>query len=72
MRNKLNFNHNIIYFISLVSHEINWNSTFCVQLPDIGAELTGGCSGFASKYMHWEEDLIVGGIQRNKTGYIQR
>ncbi len=43
-----------------------------LQNPDIGAELTGGCSGYATKYMHWEEDLIVGGIQRNRTGYIQK
>lgn len=40
------------------------------QPPDIGAELTGGCYGFATKYMHWPPDLIVGGIKRNKTGYI--
>ncbi|XP_075216920.1 protein patched isoform X2 [Lycorma delicatula] len=42
------------------------------QVPDIGAELTGGCYGFAAKYMHWPEDLIVGGAKRNKTGHIQR
>ncbi|EEC01563.1 patched-2 protein, putative, partial [Ixodes scapularis] len=29
--------------------------------PDIGAELTGGCYGFATNFMHWPEDLIVGG-----------
>ena len=23
--------------------------------PDIGAELTGGCYGFATRYMHWPE-----------------
>lgn len=42
------------------------------QIPDIGAELTGGCYGFAAKYMHWPEDLVVGGATRNKTGHIQR
>lgn len=42
------------------------------QIPDIGAELTGGCYGFAAKYMHWPEDLIVGGAKKNKTGHIQR
>ncbi|KAJ9578984.1 hypothetical protein L9F63_024909, partial [Diploptera punctata] len=42
------------------------------QVPDIGAELTGGCYGFAAKYMHWPEDLVVGGATRNKTGHIQR
>lgn len=40
--------------------------------PDIGAELTNGCTGFATKYMHWQEDLIVGGIRKNKTGHIVR
>jgi len=43
-----------------------------LQIPDIGAELTGGCYGFAAKYMHWPEDLVVGGATRNKTGHIQR
>lgn len=23
--------------------------------------LNGGCDGFAPTYMHWEEDLIIGG-----------
>ncbi|CAI9725752.1 protein patched homolog 1-like [Octopus vulgaris] len=40
--------------------------------PDIGAELTNGCTGFATKYMHWQEDLIIGGIRRNKTNHIVR
>ncbi|XP_034941243.1 protein patched [Chelonus insularis] len=40
------------------------------QVPDIGAELTGGCYGFAAKYMHWPEELIVGGAKHNKTGHI--
>lgn len=40
------------------------------QTPDIGAELTGGCYGFATKYMHWPEDLVVGGTKKNKTGHI--
>ena len=39
--------------------------------PDIGAELTGGCYGFATRYMHWPEQLIVGGVVKNKTGYIK-
>lgn len=37
---------------------------------EIGAALTGGCFGFATKYMHWPEDLIVGGVTRNRTGHI--
>lgn len=42
------------------------------QTPDIGAELTGGCYGFATRYMHWPEQLIVGGTTKNKTGHITR
>ena len=37
-----------------------------------GAELTGGCYGFATRYMHWPEQLIVGGRQKNKSGYIRQ
>ncbi|XP_048757819.2 protein patched homolog 1-like isoform X2 [Ostrea edulis] len=40
--------------------------------PDIGAALTGGCSGISTKYMHWDEDLIVGGVRKNRTGHIVR
>ncbi|KAG9511138.1 Protein patched, partial [Fragariocoptes setiger] len=38
--------------------------------PDIGAELTGGCYGFATNHMHWHETEIVGGVEKNKTGHI--
>ncbi|XP_030748534.1 protein patched [Sitophilus oryzae] len=47
----------------------NYNST---SRLDIGAELTGGCYGFAAKYMHWPEDLIIGGTKKNKTGHIKQ
>lgn len=47
----------------------NKNST---QLPDIGASLTGGCYGFASKYMHWPEELVVGGVLRNRTRHVKK
>lgn len=40
------------------------------EQPDIGAQLTGGCRGVASKQMHWREDEIVGGVVKNKTGHI--
>lgn len=40
--------------------------------PDIGAELTGGCYGFATKHMHWPEQLVVGGIEKNRTGHVVR
>lgn len=39
---------------------------------DIGASLTGGCYGFASKYMHWPEELVVGGVTRNRTRHIKK
>ena len=39
---------------------------------DVGAELTGGCYGFAGNYMHWPEHLIVGQTVKNKTGHIQK
>jgi len=41
------------------------------RTPEVGAELTGGCYGFATRYMHWPEQLIVGGGVKNKTGYIK-
>ena len=39
--------------------------------PDVGAELTGGCYGFATRYMHWPEQLVVGGATKNTSGYIR-
>ena len=42
------------------------------QKPDIGVELTGGCKGFATKYMDWPEELIVGGTVKNRTGVLRR
>ncbi|CAL1543201.1 unnamed protein product, partial [Lymnaea stagnalis] len=47
----------------------NYNTS---QAPDLGSEFTKGCSGFATKYMQWEHDLIFGGVKRNKTGHIVR
>ncbi|XP_061399904.1 protein patched [Musca vetustissima] len=47
----------------------NKNSDFPL---DVGGVLTGGCYGFAAKYMHWPEELIVGGVQRNRTGHLKR
>lgn len=40
--------------------------------PDIGAELTGGCYSYAAKYMHWPEELIVGGVERNRTRHLKK
>ena len=45
----------------------NKNST---QPVDVARIVSSGCHGFAPRYMHWEEELIVGGIQRNKAGEI--
>ncbi len=45
---------------------------FHLQLPDVGAELTGGCYGFATRYNHWPEQLVVGGVSKNDSGYITR
>uniref|UniRef100_A0A8C7I2B3 Patched 2 n=1 Tax=Oncorhynchus kisutch TaxID=8019 RepID=A0A8C7I2B3_ONCKI len=29
--------------------------------PDIAGRLQGGCHGFSKKFMHWQEELILGG-----------
>ncbi|XP_034192585.2 protein patched isoform X5 [Osmia lignaria lignaria] len=50
----------------------NFDMHYIDQVPDIGAELTGGCYGFAAKYMHWPEELLVGGAKHNKTGHLTR
>ena len=42
------------------------------SLPDISAEFSKGCVGFATKYMAWEQDLIFGGVKKNKSGHIVR
>ncbi|XP_072290185.1 protein patched homolog 1 [Eucyclogobius newberryi] len=35
---------------------------------DIARTLTGGCHGLSRKYMHWQEELIVGGTTKNGSG----
>ena len=52
--------------------QLHLTKSILLQVPDIGAELTGGCYGFASRYMHWPEQLVVGGTIKNKTGHITR
>lgn len=42
------------------------------QLPDIGAILSGGCYGYAVNFMHWPEELIVGGAEKNATNHIRK
>ncbi|XP_024000785.1 protein patched homolog 2-like, partial [Salvelinus sp. IW2-2015] len=31
------------------------------ESPDIAGRLQGGCHGFSKKFMHWQEELILGG-----------
>jgi patched 1 len=40
--------------------------------PDIGAALSGGCYGYAVNFMHWPEELIVGGVVKNSTNHIKK
>jgi patched 1 protein len=42
------------------------------QAPDIGAALSGGCYGYAMNFMHWPEELIVGGAEKNATNHIRK
>lgn len=34
--------------------------------------MTGGCQGFATKYLDWPEELIVGETIKNRSGIIRR
>lgn len=45
---------------------------FTKEPPNVGAQLTGGCRGFATNLMHWKEEEIVGGLVKNKSGHITR
>lgn len=38
---------------------------------NFGKEMTGGCSGFAQKYMQWPEDLIIGGVHREANRIVK-
>lgn len=40
-------------------------------MPDVAEELSNGCYGFAAAYMHWPEQLIVGGATRNVTSALR-
>ncbi|XP_056319428.1 protein patched homolog 1 [Danio aesculapii] len=37
---------------------------------DVAPVLTGGCYGLSKKYMHWQEELIVGGTKKNDSGKL--
>uniref|UniRef100_A0A672GCU2 SSD domain-containing protein n=1 Tax=Salarias fasciatus TaxID=181472 RepID=A0A672GCU2_SALFA len=43
----------------------NKNSTKPI---DVARALSGGCHGLSRKYMHWQEELIVGGPTKNGSG----
>ncbi|KAM6169420.1 protein patched homolog 1 isoform 2-T2 [Rhynchocyon petersi] len=45
----------------------NKNAT---QPLDMALVLSGGCHGLSRKYMHWQEELIVGGTVKNSTGRL--
>ncbi|XP_058024354.1 protein patched homolog 1 isoform X2 [Ahaetulla prasina] len=45
----------------------NKNST---KPLDVAFALSGGCYGLSKKYMHWQEELIIGGTVKNDTGKL--
>ncbi|XP_010211604.1 PREDICTED: protein patched homolog 1 [Tinamus guttatus] len=45
----------------------NKNSTKPV---DVALVLSGGCYGLSRKYMHWQEELIIGGTVKNSSGKL--
>ncbi|NXU15240.1 PTC1 protein, partial [Pardalotus punctatus] len=45
----------------------NKNST---KPLDVALVLSGGCYGLSRKYMHWQEELIIGGTVRNSSGKL--
>lgn len=56
----------------LINHTLLTSYPVCsdVQRLDIGAVVSGGCRGFAPRYMHWEEELIIGGVSKDKAGTV--
>ncbi|KAM4639663.1 protein patched homolog 1 isoform 2-T2 [Amazona ochrocephala] len=45
----------------------NKNST---KPLDVAPVLSGGCYGLSRKYMHWQEELIIGGTVKNSSGKL--
>ncbi|XP_063769817.1 protein patched homolog 1 isoform X1 [Pseudophryne corroboree] len=37
---------------------------------DVALVLSGGCYGLSRKYMHWQEELIIGGTVKNASGKL--
>ncbi|KAM8838669.1 protein patched homolog 1 [Synchiropus picturatus] len=42
------------------------------ESPDIAGRLQGGCHGFSRKFMHWQEELILGGRVKNNQENLLR
>ncbi|GAB1288799.1 Protein patched homolog 2 [Apodemus speciosus] len=42
------------------------------QAPNVAQELSGGCHGFSHKFMHWQEELLLGGTTRDLQGQLLR
>ncbi|VFV43548.1 protein patched homolog 2 [Lynx pardinus] len=42
------------------------------QAPNVAQELNGGCHGFSHKFMHWQEELLLGGMARDAQGQLLR
>ncbi|KAM5266448.1 protein patched homolog 2 isoform 4-T4 [Hipposideros larvatus] len=42
------------------------------QAPNVTQELSGGCHGFSHKFMHWQEELLLGGVARDPQGQLLR
>uniref|UniRef100_A0A3P9MA56 Patched 2 n=1 Tax=Oryzias latipes TaxID=8090 RepID=A0A3P9MA56_ORYLA len=40
------------------------------ESPDIAGRLQGGCHGFSQKFMHWQEELILGGQVKSSQGTL--
>lgn len=40
--------------------------------PDVAAALDDGCRGIAAKLMHWQQEELVGGATRNRSGHLSR
>uniref|UniRef100_A0A5F8HCG1 Patched 2 n=1 Tax=Monodelphis domestica TaxID=13616 RepID=A0A5F8HCG1_MONDO len=40
------------------------------QVPDVARELSGGCHGFSRKFMHWQEELLLGSPVRSPQGRL--
>lgn len=63
--------HSIIINGTYRDPSLVYNNPFYVQIPDVAAELSHGCYGFAAAYMQWPEQLIVGGATRNSTSALR-